>query len=68
VQIAIVAYCNSSDFSPKNKLDSDILKNYLSDIAKSGPQKERMMTQYWQLDEKPVESKEFRKELERYLR
>ena len=41
---------------------------YLSDTAKSGPQKERMMTQYWQLDEEPVESMSYWAEAERYLK
>ncbi len=47
---------------------TDELKRYLSDIARSGPQKEGMMTQYWQLDDEPVESMEYWEESERYLR
>ena len=46
----------------------DELKSYLSKVASEGPQKERMMTQYWQLDAEPVESMAYWTESERYLR
>ena len=64
---ALADYCASEDFAPKNSIETVKLQKYLSDIAKSGPQKEGMMTQYWQLDDAPVESMEYWEEAERYL-
>lgn len=64
---ALADYCASEEFAPKNSIETAELKKYLSDIAKSGPQKEGMMTQYWQLDDAPVESMEYWEEAERYL-
>ena len=64
---ALADYCASEEFAPKNSIETVKLKKYLSDIAKSGPQKEGMMTQYWQLDDAPVESMEYWEEAERYL-
>jgi hypothetical protein len=64
----LVEYCNSDEFNPKTGLCTDDLKRYLSTVAKSGPNKEGMMTQYWQLDEEPVESEKYWKESEEYLR
>ena len=64
----LVSYCKSKDFAPENEISADKLKEYLSDVASSGPQKERMMTQYWQLDAEPVESMDYWEESERYLR
>lgn len=65
---ALVSYCNSDDFNPKSSIGTDELRAYLKAVAQKGPQKERMMTQYWQLDDEPVESKEYWIESERYLR
>ena len=65
---ALVNYCNSEDFKPEGSISVDELKMYLEKIALEGPQKERMMTQYWQLDCEPVESMEYWTESERYLR
>ena len=64
----LVSYCNSSDFGRGEKIGCEELKNYLSGVAASGPQKEGMMTQYWQLDAEPVESMEYWEQSERYLR
>ena len=64
----LVNYCHSEHFATGEKISSDELKAYLSSVAKEGPQKERMMTQYWQLDAEPVESMEYWVEAERYLR
>ena len=49
-------------------LSAEELRTYLAAVAAGGPQKEGMMTQYWQLDEEPVESMEYWDESERYLR
>lgn len=65
---ALVNYCNSNDFAPKAKMNVEELKGYLMKVAEEGPQKEGMMTQYWQLDAEPVESMEYWTESERYLR
>ncbi len=64
----LVSYANSCDFAPTAEISVKDLKEYLSKVAAEGPQKEGMMTQYWQLDEEPVESMEYWDESERYLR
>lgn len=64
----LVKYCNSDEFNPSGKLTLEEFKNYLEKVASEGPQKERMMTQYWQLDEEPVESMDYWTESERYLK
>ena len=63
----LVAYAHSEDFTRGDAITTDELKKYLSSVAKEGPQKEGMMTQYWQLDCEPVESMEYWRESERYL-
>ena len=60
-------YCKSGDFNPKESIEISELKNYLESVAQSGPNKEGMMTQYWQLDTEPVESMAYWEESERYL-
>ena len=64
----LVSYANSEDFVPTAEISTSELKAYLEKVALEGPQKEGMMTQYWQLDEEPVESMEYWEESERYLR
>ena len=64
----LVSYANSDDFTAGAEISASDLKAYLKKVAKEGPQKEGMMTQYWQLDEEPVESMEYWDESERYLR
>ena len=64
----LVRYCNSEDFAPENVIGVEELKTYLLYVAQSGPNKEGMMTQYWQLDAEPVESMQYWEESERYLR
>jgi hypothetical protein len=65
---ALVSYCHSADFGRGEHISVSDLKAYLSATAQKGPQKEGMMTQYWQLDCEPVESMEYWTESERYLR
>ncbi len=65
---ALVSYANSEDFTVGAEISTAELKAYLESVAKEGPQKEGMMTQYWQLDNEPVESMEYWDESERYLR
>lgn len=63
----LISYASSDDFLG-DRISTVGLRAYLSDIAAHGPQKERMMTQYWQLDAEPVESMDYWEESERYLR
>ena len=65
---ALVSYARSEDFAGGDVISTHELKSYLSSIAAEGPQKEGMMTQYWQLDSEPVESMDYWRESERYLR
>ena len=62
----IKEYIRSEDFAPKNKLTLTELKRYMEKCA-SSPVKERMMTQFWELDDAPVESPSFWKESREYL-
>jgi hypothetical protein len=64
----LVSYANSDDFTVGAEISAADLKAYLKRVAEEGPQKEGMMTQYWQLDDEPVESMEYWDESERYLR
>lgn len=64
----LVNYMHSEDFNPTAEISVCDLKAYLKKTAESGPQKERMMTQYWQLDAEPVESAEYWQESEAYLK
>ena len=64
----LVSYCNSSEFNPTAEISITEFKNYLEKVAQSGPNKEGMMTQYWQLYEEPTESLQYWEESERYLR
>lgn len=66
--LTLINYAKSNEFAKKGELSVDELKSYLQEVAKRGPQKERMLTQYWQLDAEPVESREYWVEAERYLR
>ena len=65
---ALTDYCANEDFSDCESISAAELRDYLSAVAGEGPQKERMMTQYWQLDDEPVESMEYWEESERYLK
>jgi len=62
----IISYLNSNKFNPKNETSVITLKDYLKECAKE-PVKERMMTQFWALDDTPVESKEYWIESRKYL-
>ena len=65
---ALISYASTDSYSKAEQISVDDLRKYLLDTAAAGPQKERMMTQYWQLDDEPVESMEYWEESERYLR
>ena len=63
----IVNYLQSKDFNPQTAMTLDELKVYMQECAQE-PVKERMMTQFWELDDTPVESKEYWIESEAYLK
>lgn len=65
---ALASYFTSADFDPTSEISVNDFRSYLASVAASGPQKERMMTQYWQYDSEPVESMDYWTESERYLR
>lgn len=62
----IKKYLASVDFEPKNGISLDELRAYMGKCAEK-PVKERMMTQYWELDDAPVESKKYWQESREYL-
>ncbi len=63
----LVNYVKSSEFNPTNEISVNDLKGYMIKCAEF-PVVERMMTQYWALDEEPVESKEYWTNSEKYIR
>ena len=63
---ALIAYLKSADFHPKNSIEIGELRRYMKNCAEK-PVKERMMTQFWQLNDSPVESQEYWKESRKYL-
>ena len=54
----ILRYLQSADFAPQANISLNDLKAYMQECAKK-PVKERMMTQFWQLDDTPVESEQY---------
>lgn len=62
----ILQYLSGEEFSPANGTDAETFLAYLKECAKA-PVKERMMTQFWQLDEEPVESAQYWKRSRAYL-
>ena len=62
----ILRYISSADFAPKTAISIADLKEYMKKCAAS-PVKERIMTQFWELDDAPVESPLFWKESREYL-
>ena len=57
---------SGEDFAPTNGISLKELKEYMKKCALT-PVKERMMTQFWELDDAPVESPSFWKESREYL-
>lgn len=64
----ILNYVTSGEFCPAAKIDVDDFKKYLAEKGCARRIKERMMTQYWQLDDSPLESKKYWAESEAWLR
>lgn len=63
----ILNYIKSNDFASQNGITVERLEEYLKECAKA-PVKERMMTQFWELDDAPVESKTYWEESRAYLK
>ena len=62
----ILNYLSSKDFAPRNAITMQQFVEYLVECAKE-PVKERVMSQFWQLDDTPVESNEFWDESREYI-
>ncbi len=62
----IIKYLHSPLFAPQATISEETFTSYLKECAKA-PVKERMMTQFWELDDTPVESKEYWIESREYL-
>jgi hypothetical protein len=64
---SIISYLTSDKFAPKAKIDAEALSAYLLAKGEGPIVKERRMTQYWQLDEEPLESKKYWEEALQYI-
>ena len=60
-------YIKSDDFNPENEISLEELKSYMAKCAEE-PVRERTMTQFWELDDAPVESPEFWRDAKKYLK
>jgi beta-galactosidase len=64
---SIMRYLNSSSFAPKAAIETEALAEYLLRKGEGPIIKERRMTQYWQLDEEPLESLKYWNEALAYI-
>jgi hypothetical protein len=64
---SLVKYAVSDKFNPEAQISVNALKDYLKLKASQPEIKERKMTQYWQLDDEPLESARYWKESEEYI-
>ena len=55
----LVNYVQSSRFNPSASIGVEELSEHLMHNSTLGPVRERMMTQFWQLDDTPVESAQY---------
>ncbi len=62
----VIDYMKSDDFNPNAGISIDELKAYMKKCAEK-PVRESIMTQFWEMDDAPVESKLFWKESKEYL-
>ena len=62
----IIDYLASEDFNPTAVTSIENLKAYMKKCAEK-PVRESIMTQFWEMDDAPVESKRFWKESKEYL-
>jgi len=65
---SLMRYVRSEQFQPKASISPAKLGEYLQAKGKAPRIKERMMTQFWQLDDAPLESDRFWKEAEAWIR
>ncbi|MEN6315351.1 MAG: glycoside hydrolase family 2 TIM barrel-domain containing protein [Clostridiaceae bacterium] len=65
---SLLKYAVSDDFKPKASIEAGKLEKYLLEKGKQPRIKERKMTQYWQLNDAPLESDRYWKEAEEYIR
>lgn len=64
---SLVRYVTSNAFQPTASVSAEKLRQYLLEKGRGSIVKERRMTQYWQLDEEPLESKRYWHESLAYL-
>ena len=64
---SLVRYVTSDAFGPEAEMSVDALEKYLLEKGAAPFLKERRMTQFWQLDEEPLESKDYWAESLAYL-
>jgi len=64
---SLLRYVTSDAFQPTASIEVEELKRYLREKGAAPIIKERRMTQYWQLDEEPLESKQYWQESIEYL-
>jgi len=64
---SLIRYVTSDAFQPAASIEPDALTDYLLEKGKGPVVKERRMTQYWQLNDEPLESAEYWTESLDYL-
>jgi hypothetical protein len=64
---SLMRYIVSDAFQPVASVSAEELETYLLEKGRGPIVKERRMTQYWQLDEEPLESKRYWRESIEYL-
>ncbi|MFH1073567.1 MAG: glycoside hydrolase family 2 TIM barrel-domain containing protein [Candidatus Firestonebacteria bacterium] len=65
---SLMNYVNSGDFKPEAGLGVKELEAYLMEKGKAPRILERMMTQYWQLNNEPLETAQYWKDAEEYIK
>lgn len=64
---SVIRYVTSDAFAPKAEISVEALEKWLLEKGNGPIVKERRMTQFWQLDEEPLESKKYWNESLEYL-
>ena len=65
---SLIACVTSKTWRPKGSIAAADLRAYLAFMGTQPRIKERMMTQYWQLDAEPLESAQYWKDAEAWIR
>lgn len=65
---SLAACVASPSWRPKTAIPVEVLKRYLARKGRGPRIKERMMTQYWQFDAEPLESAQYWKDAEAWIR